>query len=99
MNHPTCPVCGSDSVHRSRRRNWLDRAIRLAGARVCRCHQCNARFASLGGSLIRVADVSSAARRLVLFLTMVTATAVIMVAIVWLSRISSNLDQPGELVR
>lgn len=38
----TCPACGSDGVHRSRFRGWLERLRWRYTAQVpFRCHDCN----------------------------------------------------------
>jgi len=41
----TCPSCGSDNVHRSRRK-WYERPISLIGIRPYRCYHCDRRFFS-----------------------------------------------------
>jgi predicted RNA-binding Zn-ribbon protein involved in translation (DUF1610 family) len=50
----TCPRCGSTRVHRSRRKNVLDRVLSLLGAQVRRCHDCRSRQAWFGWVSIRI---------------------------------------------
>jgi len=95
MNRPSCPACGSDRVHRGRRRSWLDRAISLVGARTCRCHGCNVRFAHWSGRLVPIGDVQHAARRLAIVLIMMTAAGVIIVGVLWFNHLLTTLN-PAE---
>ena len=85
MNKLICLHCGSGRVHRSQRKGWIDRAVLLVGGRTCRCHECNARFARFGGSLMRVTDLNRAARRFLLALAMMSAAGAILASIVWFS--------------
>jgi len=39
-----CPRCFSESVYFSHTRGWVERALRQAGVRFCRCHRCSNRF-------------------------------------------------------
>lgn len=40
----TCPVCRSEIVRRSGRRNMMERLWSLAGRYPYRCHDCQTRF-------------------------------------------------------
>lgn len=52
----TCPACGSDQVHRSKRRPW-ERLLALLAVRAFRCHKCDHRFyAFTGGSVERIRE-------------------------------------------
>lgn len=42
----TCPACGSDGVHRSKRRGW-ERLLTPLPGRPYRCHKCDHRFYAL----------------------------------------------------
>jgi hypothetical protein len=54
-----------------------------SGAGVCRCHDCNARYARLGSSMIRLRDVRKLSRALYFSLAMAAAVLVIVLAISW----------------
>lgn len=43
-NTHICPHCGSTLIHRSRRKNVLEKVISAAGVRPYRCDECDARF-------------------------------------------------------
>jgi hypothetical protein len=85
MTDRMCPDCGSDCIHRSRRRNRLDRVLRIVGGRTCRCHACNARFAQFGQALVRINAVRRAGRGLAFAFMMITAAAAVLAGIVWFS--------------
>jgi hypothetical protein len=85
MPKPICIHCGSSRVHRSHRKGWLDRVVLLVGGQTCRCHECNARLARFGGSVLRMADVHRAAWRLLIAFAMMTAAAAILAGIIWFS--------------
>jgi hypothetical protein len=55
-----------------------------------RCHDCNSRYVKFGGSLIRMNDVESIYRRLLLSLGMAIAAVLVMVVIIWFSRSEST---------
>ena len=99
MNKLFCVHCGSDSIHRSRPRTLLERAVRLLGGRTFRCHVCNARFAGFGRSLVRIANVNRAARRLLLGLAMMTAIVAVLGGIVWLSRNQAAFSPNESAIR
>ena len=75
------------------------------GGSLRRCHDCNSRFVRFGGSLLQIADLRKAFRRLALAVAMVVAAALIMVIILWFSRAQSTPSsdaeslQAGELTR
>jgi hypothetical protein len=96
----TCVDCGSDRIHRSRRRNWLDRAVLLCNGRTCRCHACNARYARFGHVLVRIGAVRRAAGRMALAFMMMTAAAIVLAGIIWLSHTQASSgggETQGEL--
>src|SRR5215471_2573689 len=98
MTKPICTDCNSDQIHRSRRRNWLDRAIVLVGGRPCRCHACNARYARFGQVLLPAGFVDRAVKAMVLTFMMMTAAAVVLAGIIWLSHNASGSgDTQGTL--
>ena len=41
--HSPCPRCGSQNIHHSRLRNWVERVRRLTGRVPFRCHDCQCR--------------------------------------------------------
>ena len=85
MTDVICLNCGSSRVHRSRRHNVVERAALMFGGRPCRCHGCNARFTRFGHTLVRIASVQRAAKGLAITFLMITAAAVVLAAIIWLS--------------
>jgi hypothetical protein len=90
MTTTACPQCLSPRLHRSRRRQTAERLLALLGCSMRRCHDCNARYVKFGGSLIRMNDVESIYRRLLLTLGMAIAAVLVMVVIVWFSRSQST---------
>jgi hypothetical protein len=98
MTDLICVDCGSKSVHRSRRRSWLDCAVRMLGGRTCRCHTCNARFAGFGRNLVRIASVHRAAKGLAMAFMMMTAAALVIAGIVWLNHTRATAS-PASCVR
>ena len=67
----------------------------LLGFRPCRCHQCNARFARRGDSLLRIGEVNRILQWLAIALMMVTAAAAILAGIVWFSHRVASIN-PAE---
>ena len=45
-----CPQCGSASIHRSRRRSFLDRLLTLTGGVIRRCQDCRRRQVWFGAT-------------------------------------------------
>ena len=86
MTHTVCPNCGSQRIHRSRRRRPIERFMALLGATMRRCHDCNGRYAELGHSVVTTSDLSRVSRKLSLALAMAAAVVFVMVAILWLGR-------------
>jgi predicted RNA-binding Zn-ribbon protein involved in translation (DUF1610 family) len=41
---PKCPRCGSETLHRSRRRTIRDHLARIVNLRPYRCEECDLRF-------------------------------------------------------
>jgi len=80
-----CHKCGSQRVHRSRRKGALERIVALAGLRFRRCHECNARFATFGNSVLVKSDVDSLLRRVGIALLMFVALVVVVAIVMWFS--------------
>jgi len=57
---------------------------------MCRCHDCNGRFARFGGSLLRMSDLQRLWRRCLLTLIMAAGAGLIMVAILWFGHSQST---------
>jgi len=66
--HRPCPKCGAERVHRSQTRNAGEKALRLAGWRALRCHDCQFRFFRMGSSVLSPKDAQRIARRIALWL-------------------------------
>lgn len=45
-----CPQCGSASIHRSRRRTFVDRLLTFAGGVIRRCQDCRTRQVWFGAT-------------------------------------------------
>ena|SRR5581483_1449551 len=84
-----CPKCGSGRLYRSRRRNFIERALVLVGGELRRCHECGLRYVRTGESLLRTGDLKSLSQKLYLSLTMGLALVVIMAAILWFARVQT----------
>ncbi len=78
-----CPNCGALSVHRSHRRGITERLLAVVGARIRRCHSCNARFARLFNSAVYIDDARRALLRLAVFLLMVAGAALVILVMLW----------------
>jgi hypothetical protein len=85
-----CPRCGSNRVHRSRRRDLAEKILAPAGARPRRCHGCDSRFVQIGALLIRVAEFRRAVRRATLGAGVLLAAVLVLAAILWIDRAQSN---------
>jgi hypothetical protein len=79
-----CPNCGAPKVHRSHRKGLSERLLALLGARVCRCHACNLRFARLFSSTVYVDDARRLLRRAALVLSIAAGTALVLIVMLWL---------------
>lgn len=90
MTNSTCPECGSARVHRSRRRQPIERAIALLGGGMRRCHECNSRYAQFGASWLRMSDLRKITQKLLLIIAMGAAAALILAATLWFSRGTST---------
>lgn len=78
-----CPNCGAPSVHRSHRKGLTERLFVVVGARIRRCHACNARFARLFTSAVYMDDASRAIRRAALLLLMLAGALFVIIAMLW----------------
>lgn len=94
----TCPQCGSNRVHRSRRSRLTERMVVLAGGNLRRCHDCNTRYVTFGNSIVRPRDIRKVGNRCLLVLGMGVAAIVIMASVIWLShsQASSN-NESGRI--
>jgi hypothetical protein len=90
MSNLTCPKCGSDRVHRSRRRDFMEKILAPVGGKTRRCHACDSRFMQLGGSLVRIVDLRAALRRVALAAGVLLAAALVLVVILWIDRAQSS---------
>jgi hypothetical protein len=70
-------------VHRSRSRHLIEWLLAESGAGVQRCHDCNARYARLGSSMIRLRDLRKLSSALCFSLAMAAAVMIIVLAISW----------------
>jgi predicted RNA-binding Zn-ribbon protein involved in translation (DUF1610 family) len=86
----SCPECGSHRIHRTHCQQPIERAARILGASILRCHECNARFSRFGSSLLRTTDLRRVSGRFGLAIALITAATMIMVSILWFSRAQSN---------
>jgi len=80
-----CHKCGSQRVHRSRRKGALERAVALAGLRFRRCHECNTRFATLGNSVLLKSDVDGLLRKVGIAILMMVALVIVVAVVMWFS--------------
>jgi hypothetical protein len=78
-------------VHRSRRRQPVERAIAVLAGGMRRCHECNARYARFGSSWLRITDLNRISRKLFLIFAMIMAAALILAATLWFSH-----DSPSD---
>ena len=83
MTETQCLQCGSERVHRSRRRSFAEHAIALAGWRVLRCHGCNTRFLQFGRSLVKANRLKQANERLLFAALAAAAVGLVVAAILW----------------
>jgi hypothetical protein len=59
-----CPTCGSNRVHRSRRRSIYDHFLARLGAHLRRCHDCRTRRAWFGILPLPLWDANSVGAKL-----------------------------------
>jgi hypothetical protein len=85
-----CPKCGSNRIHHSRRRDFVEKILAPVGARTRRCHACDSRFLQLGASLMRIDDVRRALRRVTLGVGVLLAAVLVLAVILWIDRAQSN---------
>ena len=82
----SCPSCGALSVHRSHRKGITERLLALVGAKIRRCHACNARFARLFNSAVYIDDARRALVRAAILLLMLAGTTVVVLVMLWFMR-------------
>ncbi|HEY1203508.1 MAG: hypothetical protein ABSH46_03170 [Bryobacteraceae bacterium] len=78
-----CPNCGTLSVHRSHRKGITEHLLAVVGARIRRCHACNARFARLFNSAVYIDDARRALRRAAVLLLMIVGAALVVLLMLW----------------
>ena len=93
----TCPQCGSERVHRSRRRGLTEKLIALGSLKVRRCHECNTRLASFGGSVLLLKDLDKFLARAAMFVGMGIAMVLVVAIVVWFSRKQESQTTVGSL--
>ncbi len=84
--HAHCPQCGSERLHRSRRRNKTEFILALAGGRFRRCHQCQSRFLLWGTMLLRAGRLGGFSRQLTLLAVMAIGLLAILSCVPLLTR-------------
>lgn len=85
--HKHCPQCGSQRLHRSRRRDKIEFALAVVGGRFRRCHQCQSRFLMLGPILIRAGKLGRFTKELTLLAVMAAGLLAILGCVPLLTRI------------
>jgi len=78
-----CPRCGADRVHRSHRRDPAEKALSLLGARICRCHACEARFARVASSTLYMDDARRLLRRLRVLALAIAGILLVLAVVSW----------------
>jgi len=78
-----CPNCGALNVHRSHRKGITEHLLAIVGARIRRCHACNARFARLFNSAVYIDDARRALLRAGILLLMIIGAAVVVLVMLW----------------
>lgn len=81
-----CPNCGALSVHRSHRKGITEHLLAVVGARIRRCHTCNARFARLFNSAVYIDDARRALLRAAILLLMLAGAALVVIVMLWFMR-------------
>ncbi len=81
-----CPQCGSERVHRSRRRGVTEKVIALVSLKIRRCHECNTRLASFGNSVLLLKDLNRFLRKATMLAVMGVAMVLVVAIVVWFSR-------------
>jgi hypothetical protein len=81
-----CPKCGSQRIHRSHRRGAAEHGLALFGLKPRRCHECKARFATLGSSILFRQDVDRFLRNVTMAALAALAILAVVSAVVWVSR-------------
>ncbi len=77
-------------MHRSHRRTFAEHVAVLMRGRMCRCHECNARFLQIGGSLIRTKDLQEVFQKSLIALTMAGAVLMVLLVILWFSHVQAG---------
>jgi hypothetical protein len=78
-----CPRCKMQRAYRSRALNLKERAVKTAGARKMRCHECGFSFFQLGSSVLVMKDVERVARKVAGYFAAVLAVALCLFVIRW----------------
>lgn len=81
-----CPSCGALSVHRSHRKGITEHLLAVIGAKIRRCHACNARFARLFSSAVYIDDARHALVRAAILLLMLAGATVVVLVMLWFMR-------------
>jgi hypothetical protein len=81
-----CPKCGSQRIHRSHRRGAAEHLLAFLGLKPRRCHECNARFSTLGNSVLFRKDVDSLLRKVSAVVLAALAVFAVVSVVMWLSR-------------
>jgi hypothetical protein len=81
-----CPKCSSQRIHRSHRKGITEHVLRVFGLRSRRCHECSARFVTLGDSVVPGKEVVRILRTVSLAVLAALAVVMVVGAVVWLSR-------------
>ena len=89
---PICPRCRSKRVHRSHAKNFLERSVKMAGARKRRCHDCGFDFFRWGRTVLTMKDIERIASRLSGYSAMLISLALLLLTIRWLAL---RLAEPG----
>ena len=89
---PLCPRCRSNRVHRSHSKSFLERSLKLAGARKRRCHDCGFDFFRWGRTILTMKDLERIVHRLSGYSAMLISLALLLLTIRWLAL---RLAEPG----
>ena len=87
-----CPHCKSTRVHRSHRRNKLDRLLFLLGAEIRRCHDCRFRHAYSPWFAIPLGEPQATRQRWTHIAVMTSGFAVCLLVVLWMIRRLTDLS-------
>jgi hypothetical protein len=79
----TCPRCKTQRAYRSHALDLKERAVKTAGARKMRCHECGFMFFQLGSSVLVMKDVERVARKVAGYVAAALAVALCLFVIRW----------------